>query len=285
FSPRAACLCLAFSTAPVIAAQSPSTQVPPALVSALLAIRNSGTATNVQYFVGTPPPGWSSAGLPPIDAPVIGGLSADGALVTVFSDSARRVSTLLRERLDSAGWTQPDYGANRGGFVDVAGPMVRFVSGTVCHGSSSASAYPGRGNPFGSSDLVVSVQAYNPSCDTAEIMRRMPRGLPIPLLVAPPQTRWRGGNSDSNTDDVMSSAQFQDSATPVSVLLAHFSAQLIAAGWTAAESAERDRFAARMFDVRDKEGHEWAGALTVTAAGNVRVASVIMTRKNPSLLR
>ena len=270
-----------------VSGQTPAAQVPPALATALLATRNFGVASNVQYFVDSPPPGWQATGLPPVKAPVLGGMSADGMLVTVFTDTTKRMLSAYRQTLDSAGWAQPSYAEERGGFVESStpnGPMVRFVGSTVCHGTESASVTPGSGGPL-SGIVVVAVQLYNRQCDPADRIRNIPRTLAIPVLMAPPQSLWRGTSTGGGGDYVALSAQYQDATTPPPAMLAHFATQLIDAGWTPAESAERERFAARMFDARDAESREWTGALTVTASGKVRVVTLTMSRTNPNMLR
>jgi len=61
-----------------------------------------------------------------------------------------------------------------------------------------------------------------------------------------------------------------------SAILAHYAAQLIAAGWTAASPAISERVAAQFFEAKDGSGGVWEGLLTAIDNGTMKSASLAM---------
>jgi len=88
----------------------------------------------------------------------------------------------------------------------------------------------------------------NMRCPVSAAPQRQPEELTIPALTAPPGVHVGRSGGGSGSADVHSNAEVTGSGLVPSAILAHYAAQLTAAGWHAAPAAISDRLAAQFFE-------------------------------------
>ena len=270
--------------APPACAQAPAAQLPAPLVGALMAGVRGETPSQGAYYVGALPPGWPTALTAAGSATVVGGMSASGQLVAIFADTTRRFLAAYIAQLESAGWKEPEP-PDFGGFRQ-ASPASRgfqssgYQGGQLCRDSAGVAARPVPGAERGAF-VHVMYRRIDPGCQRTHFPPVHDASLELPALRAPQSARGAaGGGSSSGGSSINAATRFTDTTLSASQVVAHYSAQLVAAGWTASDSASHERIASQAFDARDKDDHPWSGAITVIATAGLREVSLLMTRKD-----
>ncbi len=259
----------------VAAAQSPaadSVTVPRELLGALLDVSGS---RKPEILVGRLPDGYPAA-LAESPRTVMGGVSFGSAAATGVLTTAAAPDAATRavvERMQRDGWTQATASRGFGGFVASAG-----VPPTPLCRDSVALFVSARARPVGGSLVqVMRTSARNGMCGRDPELRRLQVvEFPIPPLTPPPGVRTvGGGNSQSSSSGGLSSDDERVEERTVSTLLAtalspdsvvaHYAAQLAAAGWTASAATRAEGVAMRVLTFRDDQGRMVQGVLTATA--------------------
>lgn len=270
--------------APRAVAQTSATQLPAPLVAALMAGARDGTPSEALYYVGALPPGWPAALTATGSASVVGGMSASGQLVAIFADTTSRFLAAYLTQVERAGWNEPP-SPEFGGFRPASMPSGGFQSsghqgGQLCRDSAGVAARPVPGAERGAF-VHVMYRRTDPGCQRTHFPPVHDASLELPALRAPQSARGAaGGGSSSGGSSINAATRFTDTSLSASQVVAHYSAQLVAAGWTASDSASHERIASQAFDARDKDGHPWSGAITVIATAGLREVSLLMTRKD-----
>ncbi len=92
----------------------------------------------------------------------------------------------------------------------------------------------------------------------------MLEGVLLPELHAPEGIEIHGRSSRAGPDQFDTRAEVRTTLTPAE-LVAHYSAQFAAAGWSAAEQRVSETMASQVLRFHDEQGREWVGTLLATA--------------------
>jgi hypothetical protein len=253
--------------------------VPVELVRALVATPISGPAGPV--IVAGRAPDAFPAGVVPAGARVLGGVVRDSTSMAVVAASPLAPDQALAsatETLVQAGWTAPGRASEPHGFVDVAARTFSFL----CRGTEmvAANAVPATGGGAWVRYEYTSGRRMN-GC--AALGRRTTyrepwEGMPMPALTAPAGARqMRTGTS--NAPDLnggvagSTTARLAVDMAPAA-LLAHYAAQIQAAGWTPSAPVTSAEFGGQSFRFRDASGKAWFGVLSATAIPDSRMRDV-----------
>jgi len=270
--------------APRAVAQTSATQLPAPLVAALMAGARDGTPSEALYYVGALPPGWPAALTATGSASVVGGMSASGQLVAIFADTTSRFLAAYLTQVERAGWNEPP-SPEFGGFRPASMPSGGFQSSgyriaLLCRDSAGVVASPVPGATSGAF-VHVMYRRVDPGCQPSRFPAVRNSMLELPALRAPQSARGAGGGGTSGGgSSVSTETRFTDPTLSAPQVVAHYSRQLVAAGWTVSDSASHDGIAVQAFDARDKDGHPWRGAITVIATDGLRDVSLVMTRRD-----
>lgn len=267
-----------------VCAQASAAQLPAPLVGALMAGARGEPPSEAAYYVGALPPGWPTALTAAGSATVVGGMSASGQLVAIFADTTRRFLAGYIAQLESAGWKEPEP-PDFGGFRQ-ASPASRgfqssgYQGGQLCRDSAGVAARAVPGAERGAF-VHVMYRRIEAGCQRTVFPPINSGMLELPALRAPQSARGAtGGGSSGSSASITAATRFTDTTLTASQVVAHYSAQLVAAGWTASDSASHERIASQAFDARDKDGHPWSGSITVIATDGLRDVSLMMIRKD-----
>ncbi|HXT16516.1 MAG TPA: hypothetical protein VN706_12840 [Gemmatimonadaceae bacterium] len=276
---RAALLgaCLQLAAACAAHRQVEPTLIPAPLVTALVSDRAVVARTAPVYSVGTLPPGYPSTLVPGAPARIVGGMSNTDQLTVVFADTTRRLAPILDELFQHAGFTRPP-SPPRSGFSNGGPDRFNFFCSDSAYVSAEQLAGANR-------NLVrVTYRPYrgNMRCPVSAAPQRQPEELTIPALTAPPGVHVGRSGGGSGSADVHSNAEVTGSGLVPSAILAHYAAQLTAAGWHAAPAAISDRLAAQFFEATTPSGSTWEGVLMAVGGGNALTLSLNM---NPRGIR
>lgn len=263
------------------AAQAPSQSVPADLVNALVA-PSSGTPPS-EFFVGVAPPGWPAALHPTAPATVLGGLRNRRQLTLLFVDSTTRHPLAAYTRaLEGAGWTRPPIAQlpgfqDRGGFQSSDGRQPFW-----CRDSTRVRLTE-RPDSAGFTRVRVAYEmlAAMPCAPTPTLRASVSAQLAvldIPPLLPPTGLRSVGSGSSSAGSSMYVRTSFDSTTMTPRELLAHYAAQLTAAGWRSFAPTVADSFAAQHFEVRDEWDRIWRGTLLVMPTGHRRDVGILMAR-------
>lgn len=274
---RRALVCGVFAASAYdLPAQNSSPSLPADLVTALFVGTNATGGSAVQYYVGAPPPGWPSALLPAPPAVMVGGMKSTRQLTTVFADSTARLPlSAYLKRIEDAGWTKP-------AMDDAAG----FQSGDDRYGfwcsdsaRVTATLVPGAGSM--ANVRVTYVPMPRGTCvPTPRASAGRPRAslLTLPVLRPPAGVRFTTSGGSSGSNSLTSSTGLVDATIDAAAVLAHYSAQLTAAGWRTYAPTLKPTFVAQLFEARDDSGATWRGTLLVVPNGTTRDVTLMMSR-------
>ena len=274
---------VASATASAQGASGQPAQVPMELVTALVASPFNGQGAAPRIFIGEVPNGVPAADLPPKPVTVLGGMSAGAYRTVVFvypSADSDPASTFMKF-LVGAGWTRPAVAFQRSGFVEAGALHSR--SGTLCRDSARVTVIPLRGAPSGSAWVRAD---FYPERGMSPCTQR-PRmefleELVFPVLEAPAGSRTLGTSGTGGSLDWRDiSTSLQTSLTPAQ-LLAHYAAQLQKGGWIVGTALTSDSLGAQRVTTKDTKGHEWTGALVVSASGTESHVALQMARRSGS---
>jgi len=259
---------LAFGAGCAANTQRASVSLPAPLVTALLDDRGSPTRPAPDYTVGKLPPGYPATLVPSGPVSIVGGMTAGDQIVAVFADSTRRLAAVFEQLFEHAGFSRPAPSPGSG-FMSGSGPYSFF-----CGDSGMVSVEPLTG-----SNRTFARVSYRRGRGAASCQRVdrvvSPNELKLPELTPPTGVRVARSHGGSNSDGVNSSAEMTGTALVASTILAHYAAELVAAGWTTASPAVGDRVAAQFFGAKDASGAPWEGVLI--AAGGRTSLTVSLT--------
>lgn len=242
---------LALSTAASLAAQSTPAPLPAALISALYGDRQYGY-TN--YSVGEVPPGYPKALVPPAPARIIGGMANGPEVVAIFDDSTRRLPAFMEELFAQQGYVRPKP-APGSGFWPGFGESFSF-----CNDSASVSAAPLSG-PNRTYARVTFRRGRDLCRLYVQPQQHSETDLTFPELKAPVGVTASGGTGGGADGAKTSNARITGPDLHAAAIVAHYAAQLTAAGWTGDAPATTNAAAAQVFHAKDQSGSWWDGVL------------------------
>lgn len=250
--------------------QAATSSVPSPLAAALIDDRASPARSSPIISVDRLPPGFPATLVPSAPARIVGGMTSGDEIVAVFADSTRRLSAVLEQLFVQAGFTRPPETPSSG-FSPASGPYSYF-----CGDSGTVSVEP----LMGVSRTFARVR-YRPtrtwSCRPATTSHST-ENLILPELKPPVGVHVSRAGGGSGSGDVHSKAEVTGVNLVPSAIVAHYAAQLVAAGWTATPPANGERVAAQFFEAKTASGAAWEGVLL--AAGS-RTKVTISLNMNP----
>ncbi len=253
-----------------------TTSLPAPLVTALLNDRGT-VRPSPEYAVRSLPLRFPSALVPSGPVTVVGGMTNGDEIVAVFSDSTRRLAAVFEQLFNQAGFVRPAPSPGSG-FSPGLGPYTYF-----CRDSATVTAEPLTGANRNLVRVTYRVQRGPRTCPT--VQRGPAAGaneLHLPELTPPPGVLAGSSRGSGGGDAQSSSAELTGTAMVPSAILAHYAAQLSAAGWTGSPPAISEHLAAQLFDAKDASGRAWEGVLMATGNGTEITASLSMhLRGNP----
>lgn len=249
---------------------APAPQLLPApFVAALLAGRQGASRPTHEFTLGRLPAGFPQAFVPPGPVTIVGGMRAGRELVVLLSDSTRRLAATLESHLESAGYSKPRP-VPASGFDGGRSPYPSF-----CGDSGLVSVEP---LTAPDSDVVRLKFTRVPGgfmCEDRIRARVARTQLALPPLSPPPGVTVT--NVDGSGPGVTSNATAIGSGLEPAPILAHYAAQLVAAGWSSSSPAHGQRVAAQYFEASDSTGARWDGSLTVSGRDSALRLTLQMT--------
>jgi len=198
--------------------------------------------------------------------------------IAVFVDStARHPLETLRRQLETTGWARPRTELLQGFISGFQEDEARV--GFLCRDSVRALLASTR-----STDGLTYVRV---GLETMRGEPCVPRTraavldaptLRLPSLFAPAGIGTIGGQSGSSGHTMFASTRLVDSTTSAATVLAHYSAQLVKAGWAVHPPTTTAAFAAQALEARDRDGVSWYGMMIVMPSASGRDVSIMMNR-------
>lgn len=251
---------------------APQASLPASLVTALVDDRGSPTRASPEYSVGTLPPGYPATLVPSGPVRIVGGMTSGDQIVAVFADSTRRLAAVLEQLFEHSGFTRP--AATPGsGFSSGSGPYSFF-----CKDSAMVSAEPLTGSNRNLARVNYRRYRGRSACPTVG-PQPSEHQLALPRLMPPAGVSVGRSHGGSGGSEVNSSAEMTGTALVPSAILAHYAAQLVAAGWTGAAPAVSDRVAAQFFETKDASRAPWEGVLMAVGSGTATTVSLTMNMR------
>jgi len=245
------------------------TSIPVPLVSALIDDRGFQTSASPKYSVAQLPPGYPVTLVPTGPVRIVGGMIRGDEVVAVFADSTRRLAAVMEQVFQQHGYVRPEPTPGSG-FSPGSGPYSYF-----CGDSGMVSV-----QPLAGSNRAFARVTYRPmrgygSCRMYQ-PTRPPDQLMLPELKPPAGVHVSGSGGGSGSDGVNSRAEMTGADLSASMIVAHYAAQLVAAGWTAETPAVSQRVAAQYFEAKDASGGSWEGVLMATGSKTALTISLNM---------
>lgn len=259
----------------------------PTVVAQAMSFYSAGVFDPPNYFVKTPPPGWPTE-LVPANARVIGGGSiAAGALFHVLTlvvsmPAGSRPQDVLGTMAARAGYgtRASSDAAAEGGFVATDGTNEHSP---LCKGASNLfefSPVDSVTSPRVFALRYIGGEAAGQNCAAGAHSRSSmsvggprfgPRSLPVlvaPRGVAATEGGMSWGNNSGSMTSVLLTSMLPDS------ILAHYSAQMIKAGWSADGSAlANSAVGVQKFRIADGDD-TWSAMMLVEAVGKRRDVTI-----------
>jgi hypothetical protein len=242
------------------------------LAAALIDDWGSASRAARQFTVGTLPPGYPATLVPPGPVRIVGGMTAGDQITVIFADSTRRLAAVLEQHFEYAGFTRPAPSPGSG-FSSGSGPYSFF-----CKDSAMVSAQPLTGSERNLTRVSYRRGRGGSSCATFD-REPLPGSLRLPALTPPPGVRVRRSGAGSEGSAVNAHAEVSGSALVPAAIVAHYAAQLVAAGWTASEPAISPRVAAQFFEAKDTAGAAWEGVLMAAGSETPLTVTLNMQRR------
>jgi hypothetical protein len=246
--------------------------IPAPLAAALMDDRVSPAHAPREFTVGTLPPGYPAILVPPGPVKIVGGMTAGDQITVIFADSTRRLAAILEQHFEYAGFTRPSPSPGSG-FFGGSGPYSFF-----CKESATVSAEPLTGpvQHF----ARVSYRRVRGRSPCATFDQEPPHEyLRLPALTPPPRVHIQRAGASSEASEVSSRAEMSGTALVPAAVVAHYAAQLVAAGWTASEAAMSARVAAQFFEAKDTTGATWEGVLMAAGSETALAVTLNMQRR------
>lgn len=271
---------ISFSTAVLLAiaagcAHKPQvspTSIPVPLVSALIDDRFFPTrAVSPKYSVGQLPLGYPRVLAPTGPVTIVGGMTTGDETIAVFADSTRRLAVVMEQLFEQHGYRRPQPTPGSG-FSSASGPFSYF-----CGDSGTVSVEPLAGANRASVRVTYRRQGSG-YCRSNEPTRE-PDQLALPELKPPAGVHVSRSGGGRGSDGVRSTAEMTGSDLSAPTIVAHYSAQLVGAGWTAETPAVSQRVAAQYFIAKDASGGSWEGVLMASGSRTALTLSLTMHPK------
>ena len=252
-------------------AQAGASALPVPLVTALMSGTDRMASQSPQYFVATLPTGFPAALVPSGPVAIVGGMRTGTQIVAVLADSTRRLAAVLEELFEASGYKRPPASPGSG-FSSPSGPYAYF-----CKDSVMISAEPLTGLARDMAKVTYRIFPGRPACFDFSVRPSVESRLVLPPLKPMPNVQvYRsgggGGNAEVESHATMSAA---DGIDPAAVL-AHYTTQLVQAGWKTGSPAVGARVAAQFFEATDSAGKQWQGTLMVSGTHTSLTLSLLM---------
>jgi hypothetical protein len=264
--------------APALRAQGEPATIPTVLASALLGGIGEIAGAGPHFVVDRVPPSWPSALVPPAGARVVGGVTFGPMRMAVFR-YPRAVDPIasFEPVAKRAGFKPFDTRSDVPGFA-----LERRPEPAMFCGDSGSLAIVRIDSTATMRTVGVTIMRDREAagCGTGAMETVKERGAPlqIPTLHAPRGVAVRPGSRGWSNDSMELSAQL-DTTLSADAMLAHYSAQLTAAGWKALGAPARaEGMAAQQLSTRDASGTDWRGAVFVITVGDRRDVLLRMVR-------
>ncbi len=272
-------MCVAL--APIALGQDQPTMIPTVLANAMFL--DYGMMGKPSYVLGALPPGWP-AGFIPTNARIIGsGTVGDPAFIhmqmgVIDLPKGTDANEMLRAMAIKAGYTPQGLPPVQSGFVASPTPQAKGY----CKGASLVAISPADSvrTPDTYVIAVMTGEGARQSCAPgAGQMSGFGGAVKLPPLEPPRGARaFGGGSSWSGSNGSYQSGLV--TTMPTDSILAHYTKQLVAAGWTAeGRPASADGVSVQRFSLREKD-EPWSAALIIMAAGEKRNIMVQFSRKD-----
>jgi hypothetical protein len=248
-------------------AMSPAA-IPEPLVSALLDARGSPARPSPHFSIGTLPPGYPAALVPAGHARIVGGMTTGHEMVAVFADSTQRLAAVMEQVFEQHGYTRPKQTPGAG-FSPGSGAYASF-----CGDSGVVFVEPLTGANRTFARVTYRLQGPG-SCQMFQ-GQHAAGILVFPELEPPADVHVMGSHGSTNSDGVISTAQVTGANLNAAAVVAHYGAQLVAAGWTAAAPAISERVAAEYFEAKSASGGWWEGVLMASGSKTALTISLSM---------
>lgn len=267
---RGCVLATAHMVAANLSAQSSTRVLPESLVNALIGSLNAmGAGSPPQYFVGMLPTGYPVMLVPAGPVTVMGGARSANQIVVVLADSTRRLSTVMEELLQASGYAHPAESPGSG-FSSASGPYRFF-----CKDSATVTVEPVMGEVR---EMARVIYRMNRGRQCADFAAHRPL---TGILKLPPLKPFPGGDvstsgGGSGDEEVDSRARVTGASLDASILLAHYAAQLLQAGWKLGEPAIAAHVAAQFLEATDDAGKHWQGTILVSGSNTAMNLALVM---------
>jgi hypothetical protein len=236
--------------------------VPKELVAALLSAFVSPGATVPEIVVGRMPDDLPFEVPRPENSRVVGGVvrASRGTLVFAVAQSSLDAIRAYQELLRRTGWDDPA-GEMGSGFQ----PPDVVHSGTFCQGDGRWIATSAAERSDGQTFLQVQYgeQGRSP-CDQSRRESRSLRRGPMPTFYPPRKTSILDGNLGGGRNFMEANARLKTELRPPQ-LVAHYGAQLRAAGWAPRTESQGADVSAQTWRIEDRRGNAWVGLLLAIA--------------------
>jgi hypothetical protein len=271
--PIASPVCLLLIVAAACARQQSAPAIPVPLAAALIDNYGSATPTTPEFAVGKLPPGYPPTLVPSGPVRIVGGMRTDQQVVAVFADSTRRLAAVFEQLFEESGFKRPAPSPGSG-FSSGSGPYSFY-----CRDSATVMAAPLTGADRNTVRVTYRQPRGYSACPMRDRALPSEEQLPIPELRPPPGVHARrsgggGGGGESHT-----SAEITGAGLVPSTIVAHYAAQLVAAGWTTPGPANSERLAAQFFETKDASGAPWDGVLMAFGTSTAMDLSLTMHRR------
>ena len=239
------------------AAAQPET-VPMELVEQLFGRIVPGEA-ELEITVGRFPERFPRVALPPA-ARVLGGMMTahEARAVATHPEAPEAAAREVQQALLASGWTSSDAQGQQSPSTDQRSTAARHV----CRGDAALSIVGAPRQPSGSYVHI----GYSPAAGLGCLPATPSPGggdTLLPALHAPDGAQGMSGGSSSTgtpTTALTREVAFRCTQAPAA-LLAHYGAQLHAAGWTLFPAASGPGVAAQSLRTRTQDGKDWVGTL------------------------
>lgn len=260
--------------APCARAQREPATIPTSLATAIFSGLGAQTGMTARFTVGRPPAGWPRALLPGAPWKVVGGVEFGPLQATLMEGPrSRDLVAEYTALVTRAGYHEAFFGEeSRGGFV--AGPLPR----SYCSGSGIVTLVP-RDSTTTTRALLVQYMSGEPvqGCADARIDGQH-APLVVPPLHAPEGVQPMGRSSGWSFNSVEQTVQLTGSLT-ANEILAHYTRQLVAGGWTAAgQPIVSGGVGLQPLSARDKDGTQWEGMMIIITTDDQRNLTLRMAK-------
>jgi hypothetical protein len=200
-------------------------------------------------------------------------MTSGSTLIAVFADTSPRLLADYVGLIEGARYHRPAP-AMTSGFESALNDRTFF-----CRDSATVfvTSVPG---PLRSAVHVTYRPRSGISCNAEPAPSPPLEALVLPSLALPTGARDEGSWSSADDRRVSANTRLVAPTLAPAAVVAHYAALLSAAGWTTSPAADNPRVAVQPFQVRDRNGKSWNGALVVVRNGAALDVSLMMQRED-----